>query len=192
MTEAGVWPDTACGDALRKVIAARRRRARQLRLAVISLVAAIPCALATIRKPSALLVWNASTSTPRGLYRVYPKELPRRGDDVVAQLPPRFRSLAAERHYLPAAVPLVKRVAAIAGDCICAHGGIVRLNGHIAAVQKEFDASGRPMPRWSGCIRLRDGEYFLLGEHPWSFDGRYFGVTETSEIIGRAELLWRA
>jgi type IV secretory pathway protease TraF len=46
------------------------------------------------------------------------------------------------------------------------------------------------MPFWLGCMRLRGEQRFLLMDAPDSFDGRYFGVTEGSDIIGKAELLW--
>ena len=46
------------------------------------------------------------------------------------------------------------------------------------------------MPVWSGCRVLKDGEVFLLADHPKSFDGRYFGVTKTSRIIGVTRPLW--
>ena len=46
------------------------------------------------------------------------------------------------------------------------------------------------MPRWTGCRRLSGGEYFLLMDSPLSFDGRYFGVTQRKDLVGRAVLLW--
>ena len=46
------------------------------------------------------------------------------------------------------------------------------------------------MPWWHGCHRLRPHEYFLLTDSPLSFDGRYFGITRGSEILGKARLLW--
>ena len=46
------------------------------------------------------------------------------------------------------------------------------------------------MPWWSGCRRLQPREYFLMMDSPASFDGRYFGVTRSVDILGRAEPLW--
>ena len=103
-----------------------------------------------------------------------------------------MRELAAERRYLPAGVPLVKRVAAVADDVICAIGLSVTVNGRPAAVRLPFDALGRPLPAWHGCRRLHSDELLLLTENPWSFDGRYFGPSKRSDVIGRAWLLWRA
>jgi len=53
------------------------------------------------------------------------------------------------------------------------------------------DAKGRPMKWWSGCVRLRGRQLFLLmSDSPASFDGRYFGVTEGGLVVGKARLLW--
>lgn len=47
------------------------------------------------------------------------------------------------------------------------------------------------MPFWSGCKMLVGGELLLLSAHvPNAFDGRYFGVTEPDEVIGKGTLLW--
>jgi type IV secretory pathway protease TraF len=38
-------------------------------------------------------------------------------------------------------------------------------------------------------MSLNEGQVFLLGDTAGSYDGRYFGVTGASEIVGRADLL---
>lgn len=102
-----------------------------------------------------------------------------------------MRALASRRHYLPATVPLVKRIAAVPGDSVCALGDGILVNGRIAARRHETDRAGRPMPWWQGCMTLRDGALFLLmAGTPDSFDGRYFGATEAKDVIGRARLIW--
>ncbi len=141
--------------------------------------------------PRPVLLWNASASSRIGLYAVFSPRHLRAGDMVVAWAPGPARRLAAARHYLPANVPLVKRVAAVAGDRVCAKRRIIFVNGRPVALRLTRDPSGRPMPWWSGCHMLRAGETFLLSpDAPDAFDGRYFGVTRTSEIIGKARLLW--
>jgi type IV secretory pathway protease TraF len=110
---------------------------------------------------------------------------------VLAWAPDAARRLAAERRYLPYNVPLVKHVAAAGNDRICAAGEAVFVNGQFAALRQSEDASGRPLPWWTGCRLLAPGEAFLLMPGaPDSFDGRYFGATEPSRILGRARLLW--
>jgi len=143
-------------------------------------------------RPRPLLVWNVSESAPRGLYFVGGKRSLARGDMVVARVPSGLRLFAARRGYLPMNVPLVKRVVAVAGDVVCASGSRVTVNGQRVAARVDVDGGGRPMPWWSGCVHLVEGDAFLLMEHsPASFDGRYFGVTPASEVIGEAVLLWR-
>jgi type IV secretory pathway protease TraF len=109
---------------------------------------------------------------------------------VVAWPPAAARELAARRHYLPVNVPLVKRVAAAAGDRVCATGRSILIGTRRLPLGKSRDAAGRPMPRWSGCHRLGTGEYLLLMDSPDSFDGRYFGITRKQELVGRAVLVW--
>jgi type IV secretory pathway protease TraF len=157
--------------------------------AAASLVTALTSTLLVAPRPA--LVWNASASSARGLYGVTPPARLRRGEMVVAWAPPGARRLAAARSYLPSAVPLVKPVAAVAGDQVCAIRERILINGRIAAVRRGRDPSGRPMPWWSGCRRLRTGELFLLSAGVrQAFDGRYFGVTDEREILGKASLLW--
>jgi conjugative transfer signal peptidase TraF len=156
--------------------------------------AGVPAAalLATlIANPRPIFLWNASASSPEGLYAVGAPLSFKRGDFAVARPPADARRLAADRRYLPAGVPLVKRVAGVAGDRICARGAHVAVNGRLAAFRRSFDPSGRPMPSWSGCRTLASGEIFLLSSgRPLAFDGRYFGPTSAADIVGRARLLW--
>lgn len=180
-------PLLAWGEALRS--AKRRRKALLRRGAFVTIISGIVLAAAA-SPPSPRLVWNASASAPVGLYFVSPGSVPESGDMVVARLPPLVRELAAQRRYLPRNVPLVKRVAAIAGDRVCASGRIVTVNGDPVATRPAFDGMGHRMPFWLGCTRLRGRQVLLLMDGASSFDGRYFGVTEGRDVIGKARLLW--
>lgn len=188
MVERRDLPLFAWGDALR---AARARRTK-LRRCTLLLGVGIACLGLTIALPPLpRLVWNASASAPIGLYAVSPGAAPKRGDMVIAWLPAEARQLAARRRYLPSGVPLVKRVAAVAGDTICGVGKVVTVNGMPVARRRAVDAVGRPLPAWQGCVRLGPVSVFLLmTETPDSFDGRYFGPTLARDIIGRATPLW--
>lgn len=37
---------------------------------------------------------------------------------------------------------------------------------------------------------LGEGEIFLLNDHPYSLDGRYFGATDIDDILGVAVPIW--
>ncbi|HSX57042.1 MAG TPA: S26 family signal peptidase [Sphingomonas sp.] len=168
----------------------RRRRRRTRRTLALS---ALGCSLllgSALFPPHPRLVWNLSQSAPAGLYLVRPGAVPARGATVIARLPRPFRALAAQRGYLPANVPLVKRVEAAASDSVCALGPAIFVNGKRIAMRRMLDAQGRAMPHWQGCVRLRAGEFLLLMPHPDSFDGRYFGVSGAADLIGPAQRLW--
>lgn len=185
-------PDRRDLPLLRRGDESRRTRGRRrLRLRFAFGLAGIAALGATIlAPPSPRLVWNVSPSAPTGLYVVAPGASLRRGDMAVARMPTPARALAAARHYLPANVPLVKRVAAIPGDTVCAAGTDVLVNGRRVARRRAHDGRGRPMPAWQGCITLQDGTLLLLMDAPDSFDGRYFGPTHARDILGRARLIW--
>jgi conjugative transfer signal peptidase TraF len=160
------------------------RRSGPLALLVGGLVSTILAA------PAPLLVWNASPSSPIGLYALTsPNEL-HVGDKVIAWAPPEARALAAARGYAPANVPLVKRVAAVAGDRVCGEGRDLRINGHKAVLRRPVDGRGRPMPLWQGCGVLLAGQLLIMADAPDSFDGRYFGPIAQGNVIGKARLVW--
>lgn len=181
-------PLFAWGEALR----IRKEAHRRLRRRMLSVGLGTGIVLgAAVFPPTPRLIWNASASAPIGLYRVTPGAPVTKGDMVAARLPESFRDLAAARRYIPRDVPLMKRIAAEAGDEVCALSDQVFVNGRPVARRKKVDAMGRAMPSWHGCRMLRRQQLFLLMDSPGSFDGRYFGVSDGVDLIGKARLLWR-
>jgi conjugative transfer signal peptidase TraF len=178
------------GEELRRLRAGRRRERRRLwaAAAASSIATALLLSLSGACRP--LLVWNATDSSPRGLYVIGPPGRIEAGETVLAWPPPAARRLAAARNYLPASVPLVKRVAAAAGDRACADGRSVAVNGSVRALVRAADGAGRPLTSWRGCVALNDGQVLLMSPAPAAFDGRYFGVTRREDVIGRARRLW--
>jgi conjugative transfer signal peptidase TraF len=141
--------------------------------------------------PIPRLVWNASASLPVGLYRVHTADRIAAGDIVLARAPTALVPLFAERGYLPAGVPLLKRAAALPGSTICRDGLRITIDGVAAGQARERDRLGRALPVWQGCRRVGSGEVFLMNQEvPDSLDGRYFGTVPVASIIGRAEPLW--
>jgi len=174
---------------LARQLRARRRPliiAGGIGLALLGLASALDFA----GPPAPRVIWNASASAPIGFWRIHPGARVHTGDMVLATTPASVRQLAARRHYLPANVPLLKRIAARDGDEVCAFGYAVFVNGRWIADRRAADRQGRPLPWWTGCKRLRDGRTFLLMDAPESFDGRYFGPISETAIIGKAVPLW--
>lgn len=170
-------------------VQARASRPRRLKLVALAVATLAIASLALpVAAGSAQFVWNATASAPAGLYRI--ERAHWQIGDRVAMLPADM--LAADldvRGVLPRGKLLIKRVVAGRGDVVCRRDGEVSVKGVIVAQAKSNDSKRVPLPSWQGCTILNDQQVFLLGDTPGSYDGRYFGVTQASEIVGRADLL---
>ena len=163
-------------------------RARILPVAAAGLAA---IAASVWARPAIRLAYNPSLSAPRGWYAVAPLGCaPKVGDHVLAWAPPWARQLADQRRYVPATVPLMKPVVAVAGARICRTGRTISIDGRPVATAWPRDSAGRPMPRWQGCRTLGAHEQFLLSARPDSFDARYFGPVDRGAVIARVRPLW--
>ncbi|HBO3911618.1 S26 family signal peptidase [Pseudomonas aeruginosa] len=154
---------------------------------------------ASFVQPLPRLIYNPSDSIPVGWYRVEPRQhrggalLPPLsvGSIVLVRLPAEATALAAQRGYLPAHVPLLKSVGAVAPQHICIIDGQVRIDGVPVATALPADHLGRPLPSWQQCRPLIEGELFLLSViNPASFDSRYFGPVSASAVIGVGRPIW--
>ena len=100
-----------------------------------------------VAPPRLLLVWNTTASTPIGLY-VVTQATPKRGDLLVTRLPPEMESLAVSRAMLSPNTPVLKPIAALAGDLVCRFGSAVTINGRFAAIAR------RARPAWPQSANL--------------------------------------
>lgn len=135
------------------------------------------------------LVWNVTGSAPIGLYLVTPDRTPTIGAWVAVAPPKALAAWLDARGYAPHGVLLIKQVAARSPQRICRHGGLVTIDGAVAARARDADHLGRDLPSWSGCRQLTDAEVFLLNTHPASLDGRYFGPLSNDAVVGQARLI---
>lgn len=137
------------------------------------------------------LIWNASASAPIGLYTIDfdgPFEVT---DLVAVDAPEPLATFLAERGYLRRGVPLMKRILGVSGQTVCRSNLTITVDDVEVGAALERDRAGRALPVWQGCRRIATGEVFLMNwEVRDSLDGRYFGLTSTDQIIGRAVPLW--
>lgn len=133
-----------------------------------------------------IVLYNPSPSVPAGFYLRGSAEIAR-GAFVTVRAIDAAPAEAAARAFTDAGDRFIKRVAAIAGDEVCAGGAEVSINGVVAARRHERDGAGRALPTWSGCRVLAGDEILLLGDTPDSFDGRYWGPISRRRIEG----VWR-
>jgi len=143
-----------------------------------------------VSPPSPRVIYNKSPSAPVGWYAIDSKAPITTGVQVAAFAPAEARNLAANRGYLPAHVPLIKTVWAIAGAEICATNGAISVPNRPLIHAAAEDGLGRAMPRLEGCFILNADEVFLVStDVQTSFDSRYFGAVPAENIIGAVTYL---
>jgi len=154
------------------------RQSGRVCLLVVSAIA-VAMLVVSLTSSSARLVWNFTPSIPTGLYSIEDRAW-RRDDRVALKPSGHVQELLRTLGVLKEGRLLMKRVAAGEGDEVCRTGLQVTLNGEATVHAQQ----GQQLPFWSGCRVLKAGEVFLLGETDNSFDGRYFGITSATDIVG--------
>lgn len=157
--------------------------------AVVLILGGTAC-LALAAPGSPRLMWNATASVPIGFYQLSPPGTPAIHDLVVVAPDPKLAALLARGGWLPRGVPLIKPVAAIAGQTVCRQGQEITIDGRRAATALSVDGRSRALPRWSGCRTLRTDELLVLAPAFGSFDGRYFGPTQHAAVKALARPIW--
>ncbi|WP_024879188.1 S26 family signal peptidase [Methylosinus sp. LW3] len=137
------------------------------------------------------LVWNATASTPIGLYALQVTGRLRAMQLVAVRPPEPIASFLTDGAFLPKNVLLLKQVLALPGQTVCRTGTIVTVDGVDVGAARERDRLGRPLPSWTGCRTLRPDEVFLMNPTVQdSLDGRYFGPFPVTSIVARAVPIW--
>jgi len=130
---------------------------------------------------------NLTPSVPLGVYRLAPVSPPlARGTFVVLPVPASVQ--AFHSHW----VPLLKPVAAVAGDVVCVWGETLWVWGQTAGaaptgygrVWQEHE--GKPLPRMEGCHRVEEGTVFLASTARHSLDSRYFRAVPIPTLTAQA------
>jgi conjugative transfer signal peptidase TraF len=142
-------------------------------------------------QPSPIYIWNSSASVPVGLYRVRSAGSHHVTELVAVRPPAPLASYLDLNGYLPTGVPMLKRVLALPGQTVCRNGHTISVDGIEMGEARERDGRGRPLPFWEGCDVVEDGRLFLMNwQAADSFDGRYFGMTPATAVIGRVLPVW--
>ena len=153
--------------------------------------AAMGVAVASIVPVPVKLLWNASASTPLGLYDLTAPNGLKVGDLVAVRPPESLADFMVGRGYIGQGVPLLKPVAALPGQQVCRVGSTVTVDGVRLGVAQDRDRRGRVLPVWQGCRRIAPDQIFLMNPSVRdSLDGRYFGLLPRAAVIGRAMPLY--
>jgi conjugal transfer pilin signal peptidase TrbI len=86
---------------------------------------------------------------------------------------------------------VVKQVVAISGDTVEIRNGKVFINGAFSfGGFQEAGLKGQPLESFNGTTVLGEGEYFMYGWHPLSYDSRYWGPVSEAQVIGETYALF--
>ncbi|MGE4521262.1 MAG: S26 family signal peptidase [Acetobacter sp.] len=148
-------------------------------------------AVASILSVPVKLLWNASASTPLGLYDLAAPNGLKVGDLVAVRPPKPLADFMVRRGYIGRGVPLLKSVAALPGQQVCRVGRTVTVDGVVLGEAQERDRRGRMLLVWQGCRRIAPDQIFLMNPSVHdSLDGRYFGPLPRAAVIGLAMPLY--
>ena len=149
--------------------------ARQLNLVPLYVTLFVLSALATftIVGKSFGIVLNVTASMPERVYKIGHGEK----GSLVSFCSPIPHPSIGHGSCPDGSMPLVKRVVGIAGDLVTATDHGVEINGQPVSNSRPFDldTKGAALPHLRGSFALKPGEIWASGEHPNSFDSRYFG-----------------
>ena len=135
---------------------------------------------------------NTTRSIPVGLYWASSKPVEK--GDYVFFCPPQMVifDMAKERGYITSGFCpgnfgyMMKRVLAVKNDAVTVAGEGVRVNGTLLPLSavREVDKGGRPLGGYEpNSYTLGDSEVLLMSDvSSLSFDGRYFGPINRSQI----------
>jgi conjugative transfer signal peptidase TraF len=133
---------------------------------------------------------NTTASVPLGFYIAAAE-----GDLVELCPPSAAAKLSVERGYRrpgncpDGAAPLLKPIAARAGDIVAVSASGISVNGKLLpnSTASTRDSRGRPLTPWPvGVYNVQPNTIWLISTYrPGSFDSRYFGPVPTSLVRTR-------
>ena len=130
--------------------------------------------------------FNITPSKPVGIYRLVPGRVERGAIVLLKQ--PHNTAASVLQPYVPANLPLIKRVAALPGDSVRVESDGIYVNGvrWPESVPLLHDDEGRALhPYPFGAYRVAAGKVWVMSNHPRGLDSRYFGPVPAASVISR-------
>jgi conjugative transfer signal peptidase TraF len=156
-------------------------RAKQLNLVPlqVSLLVLSGLAVFAIAAKSAGIVLNVTSSMPAMVYRLGHGE---RGSMASFCSPIPHPSIG-HGSCPDGSMPLIKRVVGVAGDLVTATDAGIDINGQPVPNSRplDLDTKESALPHLRRVFILKQEEIWVAGEHPNSFDSRYFGPVKVTK-----------
>jgi conjugative transfer signal peptidase TraF len=136
---------------------------------------------------------NTTPSIPLGVYRLSNEPLVKGAYVLFCPPPAAVFDMAKARGYLGAGYcpggygQLMKKISALQDDVVSIGTDGVRVNGQLLPLSAPIkaDGAGRALPDYKADCVLGSTEVLVMSDsHSGSFDGRYFGPIQRSQIQG--------
>jgi len=136
---------------------------------------------------------NSTPSIPVGVYRLTNESLEKGVYVLFCPPPAPVFTMAMARGYLSAGFcpgdygQMMKKILAVQDDVVVIGEDGVQVNGHLLPLSApiQADGDGRKLPVYRSSWVLGSAEVLVMSDsHPGSFDGRYFGSINRSQIEG--------
>ncbi len=130
-----------------------------------------------------------SASLKHRVFFLVPKPVKvERGDYLVF----RHQALLQAQHGLNPKIELmIKKAACLAGEQLKRdEQARFFCNDTLLGKALPADSSGRSLPRFTFNGSIPAGKIFVSGEHPRSYDSKYFGFIDAEDILHKALPLW--
>ncbi len=136
---------------------------------------------------------NTTPSIPVGIYRLTDEPIVIGAYVLFCPQPAPVFEMAKVRGYLGAGFcpggygQMMKKILAVKDDAVAIGPDGVRVNGLLLPLSLPIkaDGGGRPLPEYEASWVLGDSEVLVMSDsNRGSFDGRYFGSIQRSQIEG--------
>ncbi len=173
------------GESARERAVSFLRRAKQ-RWWVFVLAALIPTAFVFAFTRHYKIGLNLDKSIDCRFYLIEKGVMPAKGECVAF----RCKDLGP---YFPEGFTFIKWLVGTEGDRIETgpDGKDFYINGRFVARARDTDSRGRPVSPMAVLERrVCRGCFFVLGDHPRSYDSRYWGYVHKDQVIGKAVCIY--
>jgi conjugative transfer signal peptidase TraF len=136
---------------------------------------------------------NTTPSIPVGVYRLTNEPIVKGAYVLFCPPPAPVFAMAKARGYLGAGFcpggygQLMKKILAVQDDLVTIGSDGIEVNGQQLPLSEpiKFDGGGRPLPGYKASRVLNSSEVLVMSDsNRGSFDGRYFGPIQRSQILG--------
>jgi conjugative transfer signal peptidase TraF len=136
---------------------------------------------------------NTTPSIPLGVYRLTDEPIVKGAYVLFCPPPAPVFEMAKARGYLGAGFcpggygHLMKKILAVKDDVVAIGTDGVQVNGQRLPLSTPIkaDEGGRPLPGYKASWVLGDSEVLVMSDsNSYSFDGRYFGPIQRTQIEG--------